>query len=217
MNRKSNSSHIFRSAFLTGTFILASIGLTVKAQEPGRGILIAVVDMQEALNKYHKTETEVKQLNEMVEKRKKEIEALGAEYKEQAEKMQALANKAKDTSLSESLRREAADEFKANGPKMSELETKLATLRQKAGVEVSTARTEMEKRLVDEIKEILKGVIAESGADLVFDKSFLPKANKAILHTSDKVVDLTTRLIEVLNAGSGSGTGVETGAVPAPQ
>jgi len=38
--------------------------------------------------------------------------------------------------------------------------------------------------------------------DLIFDKSFLPKANKAILFTSANVKDLTAETVAALNAGA---------------
>ena len=65
-----------------------------------------------------------------------------------------------------------------------------------------TARQEMEATLVDEIKKTVDGIVQAQGLDLVFDKSFLPKANKAILYTSAKVMDLTTDVIAALNAGA---------------
>ena len=64
------------------------------------------------------------------------------------------------------------------------------------------ARGEMEKALVGEIKATVNSIVEAQGLDLVFDKSFLPKANKVILYTSDKVKDITADVIASLNKGA---------------
>jgi Skp family chaperone for outer membrane proteins len=60
----------------------------------------------------------------------------------------------------------------------------------------------MEATLVEEIKKTVDTIVEAQGLDLVFDKSFLPKANKAILYTSSKVKDLTAEVVSTLNAGA---------------
>jgi Skp family chaperone for outer membrane proteins len=55
---------------------------------------------------------------------------------------------------------------------------------------------------VGEIKDAVNAIVEAEGHDLVFDKSFLPKANKAILYTSENVVDLTEGVVSALNAGA---------------
>jgi Skp family chaperone for outer membrane proteins len=65
-----------------------------------------------------------------------------------------------------------------------------------------TARQEMEATLVEEIKKTVDTIVQAQGLDLVFDKSFLPKANKAILYTSANVKDLTVEVVSTLNAGA---------------
>ncbi len=65
-----------------------------------------------------------------------------------------------------------------------------------------TARSEMEATLVGEIKTTVDSIVQAQGLDLIFDKSFLPKANKAILYTSEKVKDLTDEVVAALNAGA---------------
>jgi len=52
----------------------------------------------------------------------------------------------------------------------------------------------------------LNTLVQAQGLDLIFDKSFLPKANKAILYTSEKVKDLTGEVVASLNAGAPAGT-----------
>ena len=54
---------------------------------------------------------------------------------------------------------------------------------------------------------LLRDFAGAQGLDLVFDKSFLPKANKAILYTSPNVKDLTSEVIASLNAGAPASSG----------
>ena len=69
----------------------------------------------------------------------------------------------------------------------------------RAQQEIIEARQKMEQTLVATIREIVDGICVSKGLDLVYDKSFLPKANKVILFTSDKVPDLTDGIIAELN------------------
>ena len=105
-----------------------------------------------------------------------------------------------DESLSEKSRKKVAEEFEALLKETSVIEKERLYRSQKASVEITTARSEMEKTLLAEIKIEMKAVIESHGIDLVFDKSFLPKANKAIMITSERVNDLSKKVIESLNA-----------------
>ena len=51
----------------------------------------------------------------------------------------------------------------------------------RAQQEIIEARQKMEQTLVATIRELVNTRAAEKGLDLVYDKSFLPKANKALL------------------------------------
>jgi len=184
--------------FIALTLPFAGAISSAQAQE----IKIAVVDMQEALNKYYKTEIQVKEINDLADEKRKNLDERQAAYQQMTSQMSELDTVYKDTSLAESKRKEALEKLQALFQERNAKGKEISDAQRKASAEVMTARQEMEATLVDEIKKTVDGIVQAQGLDLVFDKSFLPKANKAILYTSAKVKDLTTDVIASLNAGA---------------
>lgn len=185
---------------LLATLVLPFAGTIVSAQDAP--IKIAVVDMQEALNKYYKTEIQVKEINDLADEKRKNLDERQAAYQQMTNSMTELDAVYKDTSLSESKRKEALEKLQALFQERQAKAKEISDAQRKASAEVMTARQEMEANLVDEIKKTVDGIVQAQGLDLVFDKSFLPKANKAILYTSANVKDLTADVIAALNAGA---------------
>lgn len=179
-------------------FALCSTGTNASAQ----GIKIAVVDMQEALNLYYKTEKEVEKINAMADEKRKNIDERQAAYQQMTTKMAELDKTVRDTTLAEATRKKAMEELQALAQERAAKGKEIADAQRKAQSEVMQARSDMEATLVGEIKEAVNAIVETQGHDLVFDKSFLPKANKAILYTSSNVVDLTDEVVAALNTGS---------------
>lgn len=174
----------------------------MEAQE----LKIAVVDMQEALNQYYKTEIQVGQINELADEKRKNLDERQAAYQQMMSQMMELDGVYKDTALSQSKREDALKKLRALDEERMAKGKEISDAQRKAQAEIMTARQEMEETLVGEIKTALDAIVEAKGLDLVFDKSFLPKANKAILHTSAKVTDLTSELVATLNAGKPAAT-----------
>jgi len=185
---------------LLATLVLPFACASVSAQDAP--IKIAVVDMQEALNKYYKTEIQVKEINDLADEKRKNLDERQAAYQQMTNQMTELDAVYKDTSLAEQKRKDALEKLQALFQERQAKGKEIADAQRKASAEVMTARQEMEATLVDEIKKTVDGIVQAQGLDLVFDKSFLPKANKAILYTSANVKDLTTDVIAALNAGA---------------
>lgn len=185
---------------LLATLVLPLVGASVPAN--AQEIKIAVVDMQEALNKYYKTEIQVKEINDLADEKRKNLDERQAAYQQMTNQMTELDAVYKDTSLAEPKRKEALEKLQALFQERQAKAKEISDAQRKASSEVMTARQEMEATLVDEIKKTVDGIVQAQGLDLVFDKSFLPKANKAILYTSANVKDLTTDVIAALNAGA---------------
>ncbi|MDF2375216.1 MAG: OmpH family outer membrane protein [Verrucomicrobiales bacterium] len=184
--------------FCVSAILLSAFGLDASAQ----GLKIAVVDMQDALNRYYKTEIEVEKINGMAEEKRKNIDERQASYQMMTNQMTELDKTVRDTLLAEDKRKEAMEKLQALAQERANKGKEIADAQRKASSEVMTARSEMEATLVGEIKDAVNAIVEAQGHDLVFDKSFLPKANKAILYTSDNVVDLTEEVVGALNAGA---------------
>ena len=158
--------------------------------------------MQEALNKFYKTDVEVEKINAMAEEKRRSLDEFQAAYQQMTTKMAELDKTARDTLLDESVRTDALEQLQALAQERAVKGQEIADAQRKASAEVMQARTEMESTLVGEIKGIVNSVVESHGLDLVFDKSFLPKANKAIVYTSANVKDLTEEVVSILNAGA---------------
>ncbi len=192
-----------RSLTLAACALVFAMGSTVQAQD----IKIALVDMQAALDRYYKTEVEVGEINALADEKRKSLDQMKVGMQELQDKMVELMKTMNDTSLSESVRREAAEQ---GGKVRKELDVKgreYGEAQRAASNEYMTARSEMEGKLVAEIKETVNAMVRSKGLDLVFDKSFLPRANKAILFASDNVIDLTDEVVETMNAGKPASAG----------
>lgn len=181
--------------------ILPVAASTLSAQE----VKIAVVDMQDALNKYYKTEIQVKQINDLADEKRKNLDERQAAYQQMTNQMSELDTVYKDTTLAEKKRQEALEKLQALFQERNAKGKEISDAQRKASAEVMTARQEMEATLVEEIKTTVNKIVEAQGYDLVFDKSFLPKANKAILYTSANVKDLTEEVVASLNAGAPAG------------
>ncbi len=193
------------------TLLLSFTGTDVSGQE----LKIAVVDMQEALNQYYKTEIQVKQINELADKKRKNLDERQAAYQQMTTQMSELDVVYRDTSLAEAKRKEAMEKLQALFEERNAKGKEISDAQRKASAEVMTARQEMEATLVAEIKATVDAIVEAQGLDLVFDKSFLPKANKAILYTSSNVKDLTEEIVKTLNAGAPAGSAPAASPAPA--
>lgn len=189
-------------SILLASLMLPLCSTSVRAQE----VKIAVVDMQDALNQYYKTEIQVKQINDLADEKRKNIDERLASYQQMTSKMAELDVIYKDTALAEGKRKDALEKMQAIFQERTAKAKEIEEAQRKASAEVMSARQEMESTLVDEIKSTVETIVKAQGFDLVFDKSFLPKANKAILFTSENVKDLTAEVVSTLNAGAPAGT-----------
>lgn len=170
----------------------------VSAQE----LKLAVVDMQEALNLYYKTEIEVEKINALAEEKRKNLDERQAAYQQMTNQLTEMDTIVRDTARDEKVRQETMEKLQALAQERAVKGKEIADAQRKASQEVLTARSEMEGTLVEEIKAAVKAIMDAQGLDLIFDKSFLPKANKAILFTSPNVKDLTAETVAALNAGA---------------
>ena len=180
-------------------------GAAVPGVQAQSGLNIGVIDMQDCLNKYYRTKEEVAAVNAIAQEKQKEIDAKRSDYETLTAQAATLDEQARDSVLSQEQRQaafaklqEVMQERMAKGREIQEAE-------RRAQQEIIDARQKMEATLVASIRELVNARSAEKGLDLVYDKSFLPKANKVILFTSDKVPDLTEEIIAELNKDAPAG------------
>ena len=174
-------------------------GFLVPAKVLSQGLNIAVVDMQQCLNEYYKTEVEVEKVNALAKEKQIELDARKADYETLTKKATDLDNRARDTALSQEQRQAALPELQQVMQERMAKGREIAEAERRARTEILEARQKMESDLVSAIREVVNSVAAAAGHDMVLDKSFLPKANKVILLVSEKVPDLTATVTAALN------------------
>ncbi|MDF1753875.1 MAG: OmpH family outer membrane protein [Verrucomicrobiales bacterium] len=179
--------------------IAAVFTLAASSSVNAQDTKIAVVDMQKALNDYNRTKVEVDKINAFGEEKTKALDGKKAAMKQITDKMVELQKVAADSALEESKRQAAAEQFQALAKERNAKLKEIADDERKASQELLKARQEMEAALVTDIKGVMDQLASSQSVDLIFDKSFLPKANKAIIYTSANVIDLTDQIVGVLN------------------
>lgn len=181
-------------ALLIAVVATATIGIA-HAEE----VKIAVVNMQQVLNRYDQTNVEVEALNEQARKLAEKSDAEKARFKQLTDRMIALQKTAADTILDEKKRKEAAEDFEIKNGERNDLMRKIQDAEGEAQEAFAKAKSKMEMRLVSVIDKMIKTIAEEKQIDIVWDSSFLPKANKAIKYTSSRVTDLTEEIVKRLN------------------
>lgn len=164
-----------------------------------QSVNIGVVDMQECLNQYFQTKTEVEKINALAKQKQAEIDAKTPEFEALTNRLTTFDSQLRDTAISEPKRRALATELQTVLKERMAKGREIEEAKSKAQAAIMEARQKMEMDLVAAIRKVVDAHSAEAGLDLVFDKSFLPKANKVILVTSPKVPDLTAAVIADLN------------------
>ena len=114
----------------------------------GQELKIAVIDMQEALNQFYKTEIQVKQINDLADEKRKNLDERQAAYQQMTNQMSELDAVYKDTVLAESKRKEALEKLQALFQERQAKGKEISDAQRKASSEVMTARQEMEATLV---------------------------------------------------------------------
>lgn len=179
--------------------VAAVFTLAVSTSANAQNTKIAVVDMQKALNDYNRTKTEVDIIKAFGEEKTKALDEKKAGLKQITDKMVDLQKTAADSDLDESKRKAAAEQFQALAKERNAKLKEIADDERKASQELLKARQEMEAALIADIRKVMEQLAQSQSVDLIFDKSFLPKANKAIIYTSANVIDLTGEIVGVLN------------------
>lgn len=165
-----------------------------------QGLRIAVVDMKQALEDYYRTQEEVKKINDLGEIKMRNIDERKAVYEKMTSDMVKLDRQASSQELPEDQKRNAYAQLQEVARARNAKANEIGDAERKATQELYEARQQMEAVLLGDIKTVVEQVVTANGFDMVFDKSFLPKASKAILYTSPKVPDLTNEVIARLNA-----------------
>jgi outer membrane protein len=167
----------------------------------GAEIKIAVVDAGRLLKEYHKTELADSQIQEQIEEFTAERDKLMTEHRQLKKDFEALRVESRSRALSEDARerkREQAEE-KLVAVMEQENEIRETALSRKQQLEDESRR--MHKRLVDEIRAVVRTYAQETGCTLVLDSSGLVASGFPEVLFHDPALDVTAEVLKRLNAG----------------
>lgn len=182
------------------TLVAAACAFATSPALQAQNIKIGLVDMQKALNDYKQTGIETDKINAQATIFQNEAKTRGEALKKIQDQM--LEQKAiyDDGDKNEETRKKAFDLLQQLRQEGAAKQKEAIELGQKNAETLAKMRKDMEVKLVAEITAVMEAKAKENGADLVFDKSFLPRANKAIIYTSANVLDMTDSIISQLNS-----------------
>jgi Skp family chaperone for outer membrane proteins len=145
--------HLFTTLGIS--LVLSSLACPAEAQE----LKIAVVDMQDALNRYYKTEIQVKQINDLADEKRKNLDERQAAYQQMTNQMAELDAVYRDTALAQSKREDALKKLQSLNEERMAKAKEIGDANRKAQAEIMTARSEMEATLVGEIKTTVDSIV----------------------------------------------------------
>ena len=183
---------------------------------------IAVIDLSKAFDEYYKTKDAQALLKQKQDGYQKEIQGLINDYERMGQEAQALDKSANDATLSQAARADKATALTAKKQDLVNLQNKIQEMRTERGRELQEELLRRHKEIVDEISKSISDYSGPQGYDLVIDKSSASAASgvSLILYNSNKLIDITTEIIALINKGAPAGTATTStapaGTAPTP-
>lgn len=189
---------MIRSSFALLFSIFMVFGACTLCGQELKGLV--VVDIASCVDQYRKTASERERLEALskeksspLEQERQDIEAMGG-------KLKTLDSRMNDTSFSKEQREEARSELERVFKEMRVKQEGLKKSVEKVQTEMVAAQDAMAEGILSEVRAVVQQIASEKSLGIVYDKSFLPKSNKAIVYISPRVIDLTDEVIKVLNS-----------------
>jgi outer membrane protein len=170
---------------------------------------IAVVDLGKAFDQYYKTKDAQAKLKEKQDTYQKEIQDLITEYQHMGEDAQALNKAAQDPTLSAAARDDKSKALDLKKQDLLTMQNKIQEMRTERTREIQEELLRRHKEIVDEISKVISDYSGPQGYDIVIDKSSQSAASgvSLILYNSNKLTDITTDIITLLNKSAPAGAG----------
>jgi outer membrane protein len=160
---------------------------------------VAVIDLSKAFDQYYKTKDAQSKLKEKQDGYQKEIQDLITNYQHMGDEEQALDKAANDPTLSAPARQDKGTALNAKKQDMVNM-----------GNKIQEELFRRHKELVDEISKVVSDYSGPQGFDLVIDRSSASAASgvSIVLYNSNKLTDITSDIIKILNASAPAVSGV---------
>jgi outer membrane protein len=171
---------------------------------------VAVIDLSKAFDQYYKTKDAQSKLKEKQDGYQKEIQDLITNYQHMGDEEQALDKAANDPTLSAPARQDKGTALNAKKQDMVNMGNKIQEMKVERTREIQEELFRRHKELVDEISKVVSDYSGPQGFDLVIDRSSASAASgvSIVLYNSNKLTDITSDIIKILNASAPAVSGV---------
>lgn len=185
--------------------ILAALFLsTVALPAQGTNLKVALVDLQKCFNDYYKTEDAKTRINDQGSGYQKEFNDRMEDYKKLVDQINALRESAKDTSASESARKEREEKLSEKIREAQTRERELNEFRGTSSKLLQDLQVRQRKSIVDEINKTVE-TFSKGKYNLVIDRSGMTLNGTSGLVYTEGLTDITDEITKLLNKDKPAG------------
>lgn len=187
-------------------FLMATVLALTPVCIASADLKVAVIDLAKAFDQYYKTQDSNALLKQNEDKIKKQIQDVVSQYQQTSEEAKRLQDAAKDPTLSKEARDDKTKALQQKAQDLAALQEKIQSMDTQGKRELQDQLLRSRKSLLDDITKVISDYAAPQGYDVVLDKSAPSGVGAPVfLYTSPKMVDITTEIINRLNAGKPAG------------
>jgi outer membrane protein len=171
---------------------------TLALPAQGTNLKVALVDLQKCFNDYYKTEEAKARINDQGSGYQKEFNDRMEDYKKLVDQINGLRESAKDTSASESARKEREDKLREKIQEAQTRERELNEFRGTSSKLLQDLQVRQRKSIVDEINKVVEN-FSKGKYNLVIDKSGMTLNGTSGLVYTEGLTDITDEITKLLN------------------
>jgi Skp family chaperone for outer membrane proteins len=168
---------------------------------------VAVVSAGRILKEYHRTKQADQVIQDKAEEYSGEQEKLLAEYRKIKRDFELLRAESQNKALSEAARDKKREEAEDKLSEVLDYENMVRENTAARRKELEAEGQKQHKRLVGEIQEAVRAVAQKKGATLVLDSTGLVASGFPAVLYHEPEMDLTTEVLEMLNAAKPAAKG----------
>lgn len=185
--------------FLSSVVIICASLIVPSAQAIDERIVF--VDLDKAFNEYYKTKLADKQLKEQAEDFNSERKELVEVYEKFQEDFNTLRGESSNPALTETARDDLRQQAEEKLIELRDQEQKIRRFDETRRKQLEEQGRRMRKRIVDEIKDKVQTYARNQGFTAVIDTSGQSLNGVTLVLYTDKKVDITINVLELLNKG----------------
>lgn len=174
-------------------------------------VKIGVVDLNKAFTEYYKTKVEEAKLNQKAQQYQQDFQQLQTKYQLATEVAQQLQGQVNDPSLSAEAKADKNNALQQKIQDIRDMEHQLEEMKTQDIQALQQEQMQETKDIIAEINKLVSDYSAQSGFDIMVDKSSLSAHGTPVwLYLSPKLTDITQDIITKLNSTKPPGLVIPT-------